>query len=104
MPGLGRHACYLGEDNPVQVACPSNPAWRLGWIAVAAAIPGTLVARVLGGGRHDEVRFGHPSGTLTVGAHASEENGTWTVNKALMSRSARRLMEGRVFVPADWLR
>jgi 2-methylaconitate cis-trans-isomerase PrpF len=73
-------------------------------IAVAAAIPGTLVARVLGGGSHDEVRFGHPSGTLTVGAHASEENGTWTVNKALMSRSARRLMEGQVFVPADWLR
>ncbi len=72
-------------------------------IAVAAAIPGTLVARVLGGGRHDEVRFGHPSGTLTVGAHASERDGTWTVNKALMSRSARRIMEGEVFVPADWL-
>ena len=69
-------------------------------IAVAAAIPGTLVARVLGNGRHDEIRFGHPSGTLTVGAHASEQGGTWTVNKALMSRSARRLMEGQVFVPA----
>jgi probable AcnD-accessory protein PrpF len=72
-------------------------------IAVAAAIPGTLVARVLGGGRHDEVRFGHPSGTLTVGALASEQDGTWIVNKALMSRSARRIMEGQVFVPADWL-
>jgi len=73
-------------------------------IAVAAAIPGTLVARVLGGGRHDEIRFGHPSGTLTVGAHASEREGTWTVNKALMSRSARRLMEGLVYVPADVLK
>ncbi|MEJ8848444.1 2-methylaconitate cis-trans isomerase PrpF [Variovorax rhizosphaerae] len=70
-------------------------------IAVAAAIPGTLVARVLGGGRHDEIRFGHPSGTLTVGAQASEVDGTWTVNKALMSRSARRLMDGQVFVPSD---
>ena len=73
-------------------------------IAVAAAIPGTLVARVLGAGRHDELRFGHPSGTLAVGAHACEENGTWTVDKAIMSRSARRLMEGMVFVPADGLR
>lgn len=73
-------------------------------IAVAAAIPGTLVARVLGDGRHDEIRFGHPSGTLTVGAHASEREGTWTVNKALMSRSARRLMDGLVYVPADVLK
>jgi 2-methylaconitate cis-trans-isomerase PrpF len=71
-------------------------------IAVAAAIPGTLVSRVLGGGRHDEIRFGHPSGTLRVGAHASEQDGTWAVTKALMSRSARRLMEGQVFVPASW--
>ncbi|BEP41126.1 2-methylaconitate cis-trans isomerase PrpF [Variovorax sp. V15] len=71
-------------------------------IAVAAAIPGTLVSRVLGGGRHDEIRFGHPSGTLRVGAHASEQEGTWAVTKALMSRSARRLMEGQVFVPANW--
>jgi len=71
-------------------------------IAVAAAIPGTLVSRVLGGGRHDEIRFGHPSGTLRVGAHASEQDGTWAVAKALMSRSARRLMEGHVFVPASW--
>jgi len=71
-------------------------------IAVAAAIPGTLVSRVLGGGRHDEIRFGHPSGTLRVGAHASEQDGTWAVTKALMSRSARRLMEGQVFVPATW--
>lgn len=71
-------------------------------IAVAAAIPGTLVSRVLGGGRHDEIRFGHPSGTLRVGAHASQQEGTWSVTKALMSRSARRLMEGQVFVPADW--
>ena len=71
-------------------------------IAVAAAIPGTLVSRVLGGGRRDEVRFGHPSGTLKVGADAAEQNGTWAVTKALMSRSARRLMDGQVFVSADW--
>jgi len=71
-------------------------------IAVAAAIPGTLVSRVLGGGRRDEVRFGHPSGTLKVGADAAEQDGTWAVTKALMSRSARRLMDGQVFVSADW--
>jgi 2-methylaconitate isomerase len=70
-------------------------------IAVAASIPGTLVSRVLGEGRHDEVRFGHPSGTLKVGAHAAEVDGTWAVTKALMSRSARRLMDGQVFVPSD---
>ena len=72
-------------------------------IAVAAAIPGTLVSRVLGGGRRDEVRFGHPSGTLKVGADAAQQDGTWAVTKALMSRSARRLMEGQVFVSSDWL-
>ncbi|MDR6524325.1 MULTISPECIES: 2-methylaconitate cis-trans isomerase PrpF [Variovorax] len=71
-------------------------------IAVAAAIPGTLVSRVLGGGRRDEVRFGHPSGTLKVGADAAQQDGTWAVTKALMSRSARRLMEGQVFVSSDW--
>jgi len=71
---------------------------------VAAAIPGTLVARVLGGGRNAEIRFGHPSGRLTVGAAASEVEGAWTVNKAIMSRSARRLMQGQVFVPADQIR
>jgi probable AcnD-accessory protein PrpF len=71
-------------------------------IAVAAAIPGTLVSRALGGGRRDEVRFGHPSGTLKVGADAAEQDGTWAVTKALMSRSARRLMEGQVFVSSDW--
>ncbi len=71
-------------------------------IAVAAAIPGTLVSRVLGGGLRDEVRFGHPSGTLKVGADAAQQDGTWAVTKALMSRSARRLMEGQVFVSSDW--
>lgn len=70
-------------------------------IAVAAAIPGTLVARVLGERQRREVRFGRPSGALTVGAEAVEANGTWTVTKALMSRSARRLMDGQVFVPGD---
>ncbi|SEF27939.1 2-methylaconitate cis-trans isomerase PrpF [Variovorax sp. NFACC27] len=73
-------------------------------IAVAAAVPGTLVARLLGDGRHDEIRFGHPSGTLTVGADASESDGTWTVKKAIMSRSARRIMDGEVFVPAGLFR
>ena len=68
-------------------------------IAVGAAIPGTLVSRVLGGSQ-TSIRFGHPSGTLAVGAEAKEVEGEWVVTKATMSRTARRLMEGVVRVPA----
>lgn len=70
-------------------------------IGTAAAIPGTLVNRAAGGGVRSAVRFGHPSGTLRVGAEAREIDGRWTVTKALMSRSARVLMEGWVRVPGD---
>lgn len=68
-------------------------------IGAAAAIPGTLVNLAAGGGARDAVRFGHPSGTLRVGAAAVESNGSWSVTKAVMSRSARVLMEGWVRVP-----
>lgn len=68
-------------------------------IGTAAAIPGTLVNLAAGGGQLDAVRFGHPSGTLRVGAVATQENGDWKVTKAIMSRSARVLMEGWVRVP-----
>ncbi len=68
-------------------------------IAVAAAIPGTLVHRVAPAGPDGRVRFGHPSGTLAVGAEACERDGKWVVTRAIMSRSARRLMEGWVRVP-----
>lgn len=68
-------------------------------IGTAAAIPGTLVNLAAGGGARTAVRFGHPSGTLRVGAEASQTNGEWTVTKAIMSRSARVLMEGWVRVP-----
>ena len=70
-------------------------------IGTAAAIPGTLVNLAAGGGARQAVRFGHPSGTLRVGAEASQQKGEWTVNKAIMSRSARVLMEGWVRVPGD---
>ena len=70
-------------------------------ISVASAIPGTLVNLAAGGGERDNVRFGHPSGTLKVGGEASFENGQWTAKKAIMSRSARVLMEGAVRVPGD---
>ncbi|WP_372865933.1 2-methylaconitate cis-trans isomerase PrpF [Pseudomonas sp.] len=70
-------------------------------IGTAAAIPGTLVSLAAGGGARSAVRFGHPSGTLRVGAEASQVNGDWTVVKAIMSRSARVLMEGWVRVPGD---
>ncbi len=69
-------------------------------IAVAAAIPGTIVQKTLRAGTDPAlVRFGHPSGTLAVGAEAIRQGGEWVVTKAVMSRSARRLMEGWVRVP-----
>ena len=70
-------------------------------IGTAAAIPGTLVNLAAGGDEREAVRFGHPSGTLRVGAQASQENGQWVVKKAIMSRSSRVLMEGWVRIPAD---
>jgi hypothetical protein len=70
-------------------------------IGTAAAIPGTLVNLAAGGGTRDAVRFGHPSGTLRVGAEARQLDGAWVVAKASMSRSARVLMEGWVRVPGD---
>ena len=71
-------------------------------IATAAAVPGTLVNLAAGGGAREGVTFGHPSGTLRVGAAAEQQaNGEWTAKKAVMSRSARVLMEGQVRVPAD---
>ncbi len=70
-------------------------------IGTAAAIPGTLVNLAAGGGNRNSVRFGHPSGTLRVGAEAELVDGEWRVTKASMSRSARILMEGAVRVPAD---
>ncbi|WP_434699922.1 2-methylaconitate cis-trans isomerase PrpF [Pseudomonas sp. D1-1] len=70
-------------------------------IGTAAAISGTLVNLAAGGVERNAVRFGHPSGTLRVGAEASVVNGEWTVKKAMMSRSARVLMEGFVRVPGD---
>jgi 2-methylaconitate cis-trans-isomerase PrpF len=70
-------------------------------IGTAAAVPGTLVNLAAGGGEREAVRFGHPSGTLRVGAQARQMNGQWQVTRALMSRSARILMEGWVRVPGE---
>jgi probable AcnD-accessory protein PrpF len=72
-------------------------------IGTAAAIPGTLVSEAAGGDARQAVRFGHPSGTLRVGAEAQQVEGQWVVRKAVMSRSARVLMDGAVRVPADTL-
>ena len=72
-------------------------------IGTAAAIPGTLVNTAAGGGERDQVVFGHPSGTLKVGAEGALVNGEWQVRKASMSRSARVLMEGWVRIPGDTL-
>ena len=79
-------------------AMPGTAAVAIG---TAAAIPGTLVNTAAGGVARNAVRFGHPSGTLRVGAEATEKDGEWIVTKAIMSRSARVLMEGWVRVPGD---
>lgn len=70
-------------------------------IGTAAAVPGTLVNLAAGGGERQTVRFGHPSGTLRVGAEAKQVDGKWRVTRAIMSRTARILMEGWVRVPGD---
>ncbi|MRI34367.1 2-methylaconitate cis-trans isomerase PrpF [Endozoicomonas sp. OPT23] len=72
-------------------------------IGTAAAIPGTLVNLAAGGGSRSAVTFGHPSGTLKVGAEAKLVDGDWAATKAIMSRSARVLMEGWVRIPGDAL-
>ncbi|GLR04152.1 putative methylaconitate Delta-isomerase PrpF [Vibrio hyugaensis] len=70
-------------------------------IASAACVPGTLVNLAAGGGEKESVTFGHPSGTLKVGAKAKQTEQGWVVEKAIMSRSARILMEGYVRVPSN---
>ena len=70
-------------------------------IATAAAVPGTLVNLAAGGGERDAVTFGHPSGTLRVGAAAEQVDGEWTAKKAVMGRSARVIMEGNVRIPSS---
>ncbi|MGO3218642.1 MAG: 2-methylaconitate cis-trans isomerase PrpF [Psychrobacter celer] len=70
-------------------------------IAAASTTQGTLVNEAAGGGELSEVRFGHPSGTLLVGGKTEQVDGRWQAKKVSMSRSARRIMVGEVFVPAD---
>ena len=80
-------------------------------MAVAAALPGTLVRQTIDAARNasqpfvpEQLRIGHPSGVLTVGAQARFDGQQWQVAKVVVSRSARRLMDGQVFVPASyWL-
>ena len=72
-------------------------------IATAAAIPGTLVNLAAGGSARESVCFGHPSGTLRVGAQARQQNEKWSVTKAVMSRSARILMQGDVLIPGEFI-
>ncbi|WP_240205864.1 2-methylaconitate cis-trans isomerase PrpF [Vibrio sp. CyArs1] len=73
-------------------------------IACASSVDGTVVNLAAGGGNRESVTFGHPSGTLKVGAVSSQSSNGWTVNKAIMSRSARILMEGWVRVPSDTMK
>jgi hypothetical protein len=68
-------------------------------IGTAATIPGTLVNLIAGGKERDKITFGHPSGTLNVGTETLQVNNDWSINKVIMSRSARVLMEGKIRVP-----
>ncbi len=68
-------------------------------IATASAIPGTLLNEAAGGGKRQSLTFGHPSGTLTVGAEVSQNGKEWNADKVIMSRSARVLMDGYVHIP-----
>ena len=70
-------------------------------LGMAAVIPGTLVNLAAGGQERSSVRFGHPSGSLEVGAEAALIDGSWTVRSVSMERSARRLMEGVIWVPGE---
>ena len=71
-------------------------------IAAAANVPGTLLYQLRKSTAEQKVTFGHPSGTLTVGADAILQDGVWRMNKAIMSRSARRLMKGSVLIPENF--
>ena len=71
-------------------------------LAAASAIPGTILQRFLGASQA-RITFGHPSGTMSAGADVESNGDSWTITKAIMSRSARRLMEGHVLVPARFL-
>ena len=88
---------YSASESPVDVI---HALFAVA-IAAAACVPGTLVNLAAGGGEKTSVTFGHPSGTLKVGASASETTQGWVVEKAVMGRSARILMEGWVRVPAE---
>ena len=83
---------------PLHHAMPGTGAVAL---ATAAAIPGTIVHRVARPGADGKIRLGHPSGTLAIGATVRRAGGRWVVTRVVVSRSARRLMEGWVLLPQD---
>jgi len=70
--------------------------------AVAAAIPGTVVNEVacVAPGREHSITFGHTSGTIRIGVTLAERDAIWHAEKARVSRSARRIMQGEVCIPA----
>jgi 2-methylaconitate isomerase len=70
--------------------------------AVAARLEGSIVAEVLGQmpPADQALRIGMPSGVLTVAADVSKnEQGTWLARSGSFYRTARRLFDGRVYIP-----
>ncbi len=74
-------------------------------LAVASRIEGTVVNRIArpAASPGDPVRIAQPSGLTVVGAMVRRENNEWFAESATVYRTARRLMEGWVFVRASAL-
>lgn len=89
-------ACRVVSIGVFHHAIPGTAAIA---IAAGASVPGTVAASLLVRPAGELLQLGHPSGRVGVGVEAREEGAAWRILAARMSRSARVLMEGRVFVP-----
>jgi hypothetical protein len=72
-------------------------------LAVAARLPGSIVARVARPPARPDapIRIAQPSGLTVVASALHPQNGSWFAEHATVYRTARRLMEGYVFIPAS---
>lgn len=68
-------------------------------LAVAAAIPGTIVQHIRRQDLAGDLRIGHATGILPVAAKVRLNNGKPVADEAVVYRTARRLMAGVVYIP-----
>ncbi len=77
-------------------ACPLTSASA---ISVAAAMKGSVVEKVLRPMEQvRQVRIGHPSGIMTMVPELSEEQGKLKLPSVGVQRTARRIMEGTLYI------